>query len=868
MTSFAIPTELGISFAHKPKISPMIRYLLAALFSLLLIAPLPAQDNLSKKDPVRHLKEAAQLIEEGKYNLATVLLKRFESAYADVPNASVTYLGDAAYYHALIAKSTQDAGAEDLLLAYVKEYKGHQYNNVAYYQIGELYYGKKDYRGALEWFGKVDEGALKGEEKDNFIFRQSYSYFAVNNFRQAKSGFSRLTTKPGTRYYEDATYYSGMSSYFLKEYGPALTELKRLEGSNKFGGTVPHTITRIYFVQKDYANVIAYAEPKIKQPTNQLRNVPEMQHMVGMAYFDQMKFDQAAPYLEYYVKNANNVSSEDYYQLGFVLYKAGKYKEAVPYLQKLSGLKNALGQNTLYILGQCYLQLGQKSNARSAFQSASRMDFDKPTKEESAFQFAKLSYELGFNNEALLVLNTFKTDFPNSRFANEADELLAEVFLHTRAYDEAIATIERMSSTSPKVKTAYQKMTYYRAVEKFNDGLLDAADVLLDKSLKSPQDKGFEALAYYMKGDIAHIKGNYDRSIEMIGKFLPLASNVTIQHSTRVTKGNGNYINGYNYFRQKNYNKALEQFQAAFDLQHAVDNNNKQKLYPDAVLRAADCYFMTRSYARAKEYYDIVIKRGYDALDYAMYQKAIIEGLTGNNSEKLAGLNALSKNYPASRYAPDALLESGRTLMNIERKQEAIVQFNQLIKAYPNSENIPQAYLYLGLIAFNDDKYDEALKHYQVVIRTYPKTTAFNEAMLAIKDVYIAKGDADGYLRFVQTIPNASVTVSAQDSLTYQAAEGQYLRGQYDNALKGFNDYLQRFPSGYFAISARFYRAECYLRAEDFAKAKSDYLFILEGPRDIFTERAAAKAAFIFYFKDSNWEKALQYYSQALELGQ
>src|SRR5690606_9610661 len=122
--------------------------------------------------------------------------------------------------------------------------------------------GKKDYRGALEWFGKVDEGALKGEEKDNFIFRQSYSYFAVNNFRQAKSGFSRLTTKPGTRYYEDATYYSGMSSYFLKEYGPALTELKRLEGSNKFGGTVPHTITRIYFVQKDYANVIAYAEPK------------------------------------------------------------------------------------------------------------------------------------------------------------------------------------------------------------------------------------------------------------------------------------------------------------------------------------------------------------------------------------------------------------------------------------------------------------------------------------------------------------------------------------------------------------------------------------------------------------------------------
>lgn len=844
----------------------MIKYTLAALFSLLMILPLPAQETLQRKDPVRHLKEAAQLIEEGKYNLATVLLYRFEDAYSRVPNPSGTYLGDAAFYHALIAKNTGDAGAEDMLLEYARQYRGHQYNNVAYYHIGDLYYGKRDYRTALEWFGKVEEGALKGDEKDNFIFRQSYSYFAVNNFRQAKTGFSRLTAKPGTRYFEDATYYSGMSSYFLKEYNAALTELRRLEGSSKYGGTVPVAITRIYFVQKDYAGVIAYAEPKLKQPSNQLRNVPDMQHMVGMSYFELLKFEQAAPYLETYIKTASSVSTEDYYLVGFVYYKAGKYKEAIPYLQKITAQRNALGQNALYVLGQCYLQTGQKSNARSAFQSASRLDFDKPTKEEATFQFAKLSYELGFNNEALLVLNTFKTDFPNSRFAGEADELLAEVFLRTRAYDEAIATIERMTSTSPKVKTAYQKMTYYRAVEKFNDGLYDAADALLDKSLKSPQDKGFEALAWYLRGDIAHTKGNYDRSIEMMGKFLPLAAHITPQLSTRITKANGNYINGYSYFHLKNYQKALEQFQAAFDLQHATDNNNMQKLYPDAVLRAADCFFITRSFARAKEYYDIVIKRGYDALDYAMYQKAIIEGLVGNNNEKLAGLNALARNYPNSRYAPEALLESGRTLMNIERKQEAITQFNQLIQTYPKSESIPQAYLYLGLIAFNDDRYDDALKHYQVVVRTFPRTPAFNEAMLAIKDVYIAKGDADGYIKFVQTVPNASVTVTAQDSLTYQAAEGLYLRGQYDNALKGFNDYLTRFPNGFFAIPARFYRAECYLRAEDFAKAKSDYLAILEGPRDIFTERAAAKAAFIFFYKDRNYERALHFYNQALEL--
>jgi len=843
-----------------------MRARLLVVFCVMYNLYLPAQETLFWQDPVRHLSEAAQLIDESKYNLAAVKLDQFDKAYDGVLDQSSICLGDAAYYRALIAMHTGNSAAEDLFLAYILDHKGHQYNNIAYYQVGDLYYSKKDYKGSLEWFSKVDENGLKGDEKDDFIFRQSYSYFALKNFGSARSGFSRLTAKPGTRYYDDAVYYSGMSSFFLKDYKNALEMLLKLENSSKYKHTIPHTITQIYFLEKQYDKVISYAEPKLQQQNYALRNVPEIHHLLGMAYFEQLKFDKAAPHLEAYIKDAKNVTKEDYYLLGFVYYKAGKYKEAIAPLQQLTSLNNALAQNAMYVMGQCYLKLGQKSSARSAFQSASRMDYDKPTKEESTFLFAKLSFELGFYNEALIVLRTFNRDFTNSRFAAEADDLLAEVFLNTRAFDEAISTIEQMPSRSNQVQAVYQKLTYYRAVEKYNDGLLDVADALLDKSLKTPQDKGFEALAYYLKGDIAHIKGNYDRSIELMTKFLPMASSITPQLSTRITRQNGNYTQGYNHFRKKEYAKALEQFQASFDLQYSSDNNNKLKLYPDAILRAADCYFMTRNYSKAKEYYDIVIKRGYDALDYAIYQKGIIEGLTGNVEEKLAALKTISKNYPKSAYADEALLESGKTLMNLDRNNDALLQFNQLIANYPNSENMPSAYIQLGLIAFNSDKYEEALINYQLVIKKYPKTPSFNEALLAIKDVYIAKGDAEGYMQYVKSIPNINISASSQDSLTYQSAESQLFKGQYDKALKGFDDYLLRFPEGYFNLPARFYRAECHMKAEAFGKAKEDYLTVLQAAVGIYSERAAAKTAYIYYYKELNWVKALEYYNTEYRL--
>jgi TolA-binding protein len=166
------------------------------------------------------------------------------------------------------------------------------------------------------------------------------------------------------------------------------------------------------------------------------------------------------------------------------------------------------------------------------------------------------------------------------------------------------------------------------------------------------------------------------------------------------------------------------------------------------------------------------------------------------------------------------------------------------------------------LIYYNRDNYDESLNWYQKVVQSYSGTPASNEAMLAIKDIYIAKGDPAGYIAFANKYPGAKVTASEQDSLIYLAAEGQFMKGNIDKALVGFTDYITQFPKGYFALQANFYRAECLFTKQDFTNALKGYEFVISQPQNRFTERSTARAANINYYDLRNYARSYELYTR------
>ena len=818
-----------------------------------------AQTTFKQIDILKSYKEAEELVNLGKYAIAQPFLTDFIQKYDNktLDKSNLIY-ADAIYYKAVCEKETGSPEAEKDLIYFAENFKGHPKTNGAYFHLGDLAYIANNYKDALEWFDKVDEDALTGKDVTEFQFKRAFANFALKKFQQARMYFNQIAAKKNHPYNEEGYYYSGLSSYYLKDYNGAYKSFQPLETSKKYGKIVPYYLTSIKFINKDYKGVIAYAVPKLKEGVSYIN---EMKHLIGNSYYELKDYDNALSYLEDYVQNASKVTPEDYYTLGYVQAQKGQCDKAINNLVQLSPLETALGQNAMFLLGQCYEKTGKKNDARTAFLQAARMNFDKAIQEEAWFQYAKLSYELGQTNDALVSLKNFITAYPNSKYTLEANELLADLFLMTRNYEEAMSIIDNLPTKSEKLKEAYQKMAYYRAVENYNDYKFENAETFFDKSLKYTNSKSFEALAYYWKADMATQRGEYDKSIGILNKFFPLAANIQKEHSDKVDIGTGNYLQGYNFYRKKDYGNADAYFlKAVQTLKNATNITQKQNIYPDAVIRLADCYFMQKQYKSSAQYYDEIIKTNAQGADYALYQKSIIDGLGGNVQNKIIGMKALVARFPNSAFVDDAIIQTGNAFLSLDKDEDAITTFKSLLTTKPNSDQIPDAYLKLGLIYTSQSKYDDALSWYQKVVKQYPATPASNEAMLAIKDIYIAKGDPNGYITFANQNPGSKVTVSEQDSIIYLAAENQFFKGNIDNALSGFNNYTTQFPNGFFALPANFYKSECLFTKQDFAAALKGYDFVVSQSQNRFTERSVARAANINYFDVKNYQRSYDLY--------
>ena len=195
------------------------------------------------------------------------------------------------------------------------------------------------------------------------------------------------------------------------------------------------------------------------------------------------------------------------------------------------------------------------------------------------------------------------------------------------------------------------------------------------------------------------------------------------------------------------------------------------------------------------------------------YQKSVSVGVTGNLSQKLSSLQKLLSDYPKSTYNDDARFEMGRTLVSLNRNEEALSSFQKVVTDYPKSSLVKNAMLNSGLVYYNTNRDQKALETFKKVVSDYPATPEAREALAVIRNIYVDLNQVDTYVEYTADIPFANVSRAEQDSLTYTAVENRYMSGDCDKALPGFISYLQKFPDGSFSVNANFYKADCEARA-------------------------------------------------------
>ncbi len=766
---------------------------------------------------------------------------------------------DAELYYAKSAVRLGQPEAEKITLDFLRENSPSPVASQAALEIGDYYFNNKQYDKALTYYDMAPSSS--GATRDEIRFKQGYSYFVTKQFPRAKNAFAPLKENTRGDWYYPANYYYGCCAFFEGKYDEAAKAFVRCEQSEKYKQLVPYYIAQIYAAKKQYDLVISYGEPKTKAD---IKNRSEMNQLVGQAYYEKGDYKRAMPYLEYAANNGVNIRPADFYQLGYAQYQNGYYKQAINNFEQLSKQDSLLGQNGLYHLGDSYLKTNNKFNARNAFGQAAAMNYDRTVKEDALFNYAKLSYELKYDRDAIEALQKFT---PASKYYEDAQGLMSEVFLNTRDYDRALTTLEAIKNRTPKLNETYQKVAYLRGLQLYQNNQKAEARTYFNKSLENPLDKRTAALSSFWMGALANESSEFNISQKHIAAFLAQAKAYNdLPDESNIAMGQ--YIQGYNYLKLKDYKNALVNFKASVDgikrnLGRSDNEQIKTAVLGDAVLRAGDCHFKNNQYNEALAYYNEAVNKKYSGFEYALYQKAIIKGLQNSPLDKVVALENLVNTYPNSSYTDEALYELGSTYQDMGKLDQAVPPFKRLVADFRGrSTFVNLALLKLGLISYNQGSATTAINYYKQVFANNPENQEAKEALAALEEIYVKDlNQPDQYFAFVETVPGYNVTTSSKDSVTYYSAEIQYQNRRYPQAIEGFTNYLAKYQSGRYTLSAYYYRAESYM-ASDPSKAQialKDYATIVSRGASKFYSKAAEKGAALAMNNTRDYPQALDF---------
>jgi len=821
-----------------------------------------AQKTTVYTEANRAYKEGLDFYDKGLFAQAQKKFKEVTTMLRPINETRARLLTDQAELNDVkCAVRLEQIDGEKKLINFIRDKKPDPIYDEALLEIATYYFNAREYGKANEYYDQVPTLGMKNSERSEIRFKMGYGYFAQKQFANARRSFLEIKDLQGDYYYP-SNYYLGLCYFFDGDYDASIRHLRIAEGTSEYQEEIPYFLTQIFFAQRRFDELIAYAEPKLN--IRGLDNKKEMYQLVGQSYFEKKNYAQALTYLDYYAERSNKLREEEFYQLGFAQYQVGKYEEAIKSFKELSDANSLIGQNAMFYLADCYLKLGQKRNALTPLATAKRMEFDPQIREDAIFNHAKLAYELNQPKIAIADLQLIK---PESRYYLESQQLMSRIFLNYRDYQQALDILDNIPNKTPQLLETYQKVALYRGMQLMQEGQPSVAKSYFEKSLQySSFDNRTKAIAIYWLGEIAHQEKEYQASIQLMNQFLTLAQtqrNLPDESSVFTA----NYVQGYNYFKQENYTAAEQYFSFVVDgvkRNQSFIRNSKvsNQILGDATMRAGDCLFKRNQYQAAVQYYDDAIANRYTGYDYAIYQKAIIEGLRGRTTDKILALERIPKEFPKSEFADDALLALGATYQEMGKLNEAAPPLQRLVSEYRRSSPlVNQAYMRLGLISYNGGNLNSAINYYKQVLDNNPESSETNQALAALREIYVDDlGRPEDYFSLVRS-KGLTVDNYERDSLNYEAAMGRFATGDYQRAINAFSNYIQNFPSGWFLLDAYFNRGESYSFTRQFDEALSDYEFVIDKGPSRFYLKALEKAAIIAYNHSQNFRKAYEYYN-------
>lgn len=826
-----------------------MRKLLILAGAWLIVSFAYSQNNLSQQQAERLFNSGVDLVNHNQFGAAREVFDE----YLSVAAATDARRADAAYYKAFCALNLYHSDAEKQIESFIQSYPTHPRAGTANYDLANFYYAEKNYKKAASFYSKIEFGALAQDQQRTAHFRWGYSLFNQRSLKEALDQFN-YNKALGGEYGPASSYYAGFIEYSQGDYANALIDLKRAGQNDAYSKIVPYLIANVYYRQKNYDELIAYANEVSTREG--LTNKEEIALLSAEAYFKKADYKNAyAGYKQYLEGREAKADKGVLLRAGYSAYTLNENEPATKYLKLSFADSDSIGFYSAYYLGSLYLKQNQKPMAQTAFDIARKFKPDPKLVEESTYQFAKVSYDMGQPDKAIAEFEKLLVTYPNSAHAEEIKELLGQAYVNASNYNKAIEYIEAMKTRSPAVDRAFQKATLLKGMEYFNKDDYANAVQMFEKSLRFPVEPDYVAEASFWSGEAYSIGKRYEQAAEQYQRIiaLPGYNNTELLVKTR-------YGLGYTYFNQKQYDRALFNFK---EFVNKAPRN--QPNLADGTLRLADCYYVSKSYPDALINYRKAAQLKSADEDYAHLQAGVVLATMSKYDEAAVELENVIKNFGQSSFLDEAMYERAQIDFEQGNYANAVTGYTALIQTRPTSQYVPYAYTRRAASNFNLKEYSKTANDYIAVLENFASHPASKDVLIPLQEALNLSGRSGEFDKHLAGYKTAHPDAKGIESVEYEAAKNLYFSQNYQRAITALGNYLVSYPQSANVSEAKYYQAESHYRLKEWNKALAIYQEVAEDKNFLFAGKVVGRLAEL-EFNQGNYTKSLANFQQLVKV--
>jgi TolA-binding protein len=771
---------------------------------------------------------AKDAFDKEKYGLASALYEQWE-AESDLPSEHTRRV-EADYHQALCALYLYHKDAGERIEAFANAHPDHPLAKQARWDLANYLYQERKWDDAVEAFNAVNIRRLSEARADELRFKRGHALFEEELFAEARVDLFAVQEGEG-EFADAAKYYFSHISYREGKPGVALQGFRDLGQKPDYADLVKPYIAQLLHETERYDELIEFAPPLLASdsPLN-LSQQDEVAQLLGDAYYRRQKYSEARPLLEQAWKATRGPGRTRpfAYQMGFVRHHDGDEREALNAFALVTREEDGLAQNALYHMADCYVKLGEKDKARTAFRKAAEMSYDMDIREDALFNHAKLAFELSYNpfDDAITAFERYLEEFPNSKRSDEAYGFLLEVYLTSKDYDRALAALARIQDKNIEVRRAWQLVSYNRGVELFRADKYSEAEHHFEEVRTYPVDPVLTAESHFWQGELNYLLKKYPSATGHYGAFIEHPGAYKSPYYAQAE-----YARGYTLFKRNKYVDALSAFRSFLK----VDDGSDPRRTRDARMRSGDCFFANKAFEQAAEAYTAVLAE--EPTDYAQYQLALCRDYLDDSSGAIAAFNELIRKHPESSLVPEARYEAAKLLIEAEDLAPARAQLEALLENHPNSPKTKYALVDLCLVGLKQGKEEDVLAIWDRIRREYGNDPIAGDAYNVVEPLLIDRGLLDD-------IPSGvGLDGDEIEERLYTAARAFALERNCDKAIVRLGEYIRSYDSGRFLTEAHFFLGNCAYDLGREAEARAAFEYVLAQPTGDYTEQSALSAA-------------------------